>query len=395
MGVGILGVLAFIAALLASVMVHEFGHYITAKRYGMRVTEFFLGFGTRIWSRTRGETEFGLKAIPAGGYCKISGMSPREELPDDVKPRAFYLATVPKKLVVLGAGSFLHFILGILLLFTLFAGVGTSQILPTVSEVVACVPTGSECTATDPISPAKSVGIEKGDRIIGINGEKKVWKEITPILRGSANKEITLMVIRDSQEISIPVTLASRSVDGEIRGFLGIINDFGLVRENPITAFSSSISATGSIVQGSLKALIGLPAQIPALIRQTFLGEERTSDGLVGIVGVARASGETASSGNLTTSEKFATFLLIVASLNIFVGIFNLLPILPLDGGHMAVAIYEGARRSFAQRRGKPDPGPVDVEKLTPITMIVFVALTFLTLLLLFADIFNPINLNL
>ena len=115
---GILGVIAFIVALLASVMVHELGHYLTAKRCGMRVTEFFLGFGKRIWSTTRGETEFGLKAIPAGGYCKISGMSPREELPDDVKHRAFYLATVPKKLVVLGAGSFLHFVLGILLLFT-------------------------------------------------------------------------------------------------------------------------------------------------------------------------------------------------------------------------------------------------------------------------------------
>ncbi len=392
---GILGVIAFVVALLASVMVHEFGHYITAKRYGMRVTEFFLGFGSRIWSIRRGETEFGLKAIPAGGYCKISGMSPREELPDDVKPRAFYLATVPKKLVVLGAGSFLHFLLGILLLFTLFAGVGTSQILPTVSQVVDCVPTKSECSSTDPISPAKSVGIEKGDRIIGINGEKRDWSDITPILRNSANKEVTLIVIRNNEEISLPVTLAARSVDGEIRGFLGIINEFGLVRENPIKALSSSISATSSIVQGSFKALIGLPAQIPSLLRQTFLGEERTADGLVGIVGVARVSGETVSSGNLTTDEKFATFILIVASLNIFVGIFNLLPILPLDGGHMAVAIYEGARRSSAKRRGKPDPGPVDVEKLTPITMVVFVALAFLTLLLLFADIFNPINLNL
>ena len=140
---GILGVIAFIVALLASVMVHELGHYLTAKRYGMRVTEFFLGFGKRIWSTARGETEFGLKAIPAGGYCKISGMSPREELPDDVKHRAFYLATVPQKLVVLGAGSFLHFVLGILLLFTLFAGVGTSQVLPVVSKVVDCVPTAS------------------------------------------------------------------------------------------------------------------------------------------------------------------------------------------------------------------------------------------------------------
>ena len=392
---GILGVIAFVVALLASVMVHEFGHYITAKRYGMRVTEFFLGFGSRIWSIRRGETEFGLKAIPAGGYCKISGMSPREELPDDVKPRAFYLASVPKKLVVLGAGSFLHFVLGILLLFTLFAGVGTSQILPTVSQVVPCVPKASECSPTDPISPAKSVGIQAGDQIIGINGAKKDWKDITPILRASSNKEVSLMIIRDGQEITLNVVLAARTVDGEVRGFLGIINDYGLVRENPIKAIGTSFSVGGSIVQGSLKALVGLPAQIPSLFRQTFLGEKRSADGLVGIVGVARASGETASSGNLTTSEKVATFILIVASLNIFVGIFNLLPILPLDGGHMAVALFEGARRSSARRRGKPDPGPVDVEKLTPITMAVFVALAFLTVLLLFADIFNPINLNL
>ena len=130
-------------------------------------------------------------------------------------------------------------------------------------------------------------------------------------------------------------------------------------------------------------------------VRQTFLGEERNPEGLVGIVGVARATGETVSSGNLTIGEKLATFILIVASLNIFVGIFNLLPILPLDGGHMAVAIFEGVRRRIAKVRGKPNPGPVDVEKLTPITMIVLVLLIFLTSLLLIADIFNPINLNL
>ena len=108
---GFLGVIAFILALLISVMIHEYGHYITAKRYGMRVTEFFVGFGKRLWSTQRGETEFGIKAIPAGGYCKISGMSPNEELADEFKPRAFYLASAPKKLIVLGAGSFLHFVL--------------------------------------------------------------------------------------------------------------------------------------------------------------------------------------------------------------------------------------------------------------------------------------------
>ena len=393
---GLIGVIAFIFALLFSVMVHEFGHYITAKRFGMRVTEFFLGFGKRIWSTQRGETEFGIKAIPAGGYCKISGMSPREELPEEVKERAFFKASTSQKLIVLGAGSALHFVLGFLLLFTLFAGIGTSRVLPVVAEVLPCVPSGIECSPNDPISPAKISGIQPGDRVVGINGKTNLsWEEITPVLRASAGKEISLEIIRNGESISIRLIPAKRIVDGETRGFLGVINEFGQVRESPVTALGTSAEATSQIFTGSIKSLIGLPAQIPDLVGQTFLGKERNADGLVGIVGVARVSGETASSGNLTTGEKFATLLLIVASLNIFVGIFNLIPILPLDGGHMAVAIYEGARRRIYKVRGKSDPGPVDVEKLTPITVVVFALLIVLTLLLLAADILNPINLNL
>lgn len=393
---GLVGVLAFIAALLISVMVHEFGHYITAKKFHMHVTEFFLGFGPRIWSTKRGETEFGVKAIPAGGYCRISGMSKNEPIAEEIKDRAFYKASAPRRLIVLGAGSFLHFLLGVLLLFTLFAGVGTSQVLPVVSQVVDCVPSGNNCVSSDPISPAKMAGIRSGDRIIGINGETEMsWEEITPVLRSSANKDVTLIIIRDSQRQEITVRLAARKVDGEIRGFLGIINEFGLVRESPLKAVESTATATRELFSGSFRALIGLPAQVPSLIRQTFLGEERSANGLVGIVGVARATGEATSSGSLTPGEKLATFILIVASLNIFVGIFNLIPILPLDGGHMAVAITDGVRRSIARRRGKPLPDEIDVERLTPITLIVLVLLIFLTLLLLFADIFNPINLNL
>lgn len=392
---GLLGVLAFVLALLFSVMVHEFGHYITAKRYGMRVTEFFLGFGKRIWSTTRGETEFGIKAIPAGGYCKITGMTPNEEIPEEVASRAFYKAKTSQKLVVLGAGSFLHFVLGYLLLFLLFAGIGVSRVLPTVAEVVPCVPAAAECTSSDPISPAKNAGILPGDRIIGVNGARDMdWEEITPVLRSSAGKELSLIIIRNGEEIIINLVPAARVVEGETRGFVGIINEFGQVRENPIAALGSSATAMSELFMGSFRALIGLPAQIPSLLGETFLGKERDGDGLVGIVGVARVSGEAVSSGNLTTGEKLATFILIIASLNIFVGIFNLVPILPLDGGHIAVALYEGARNKFYRMRGRAEPGPVDVEKLTPITAVVLALLIFLTLLLLIADIFNPINLN-
>ncbi|MGA0901649.1 MAG: M50 family metallopeptidase [Candidatus Nanopelagicaceae bacterium] len=393
---GLIGVLAFIVALLFSIMVHEYGHYITAKRYGMRVTEFFLGFGKRIWSTQRGETEFGIKAIPAGGYCKISGMSVRDELPADIAHRAFYKARTREKLIVLGSGSVLHFILGFVFLFILFTGVGVVKSLPIIQEVLPCVPAKSECAPNDPISPAKKAGLQPGDEIIGINGIRKLeWSEISPVLRASAGKPVSLVIIREGAELNVDLVAATRTVDGEDRGFIGIINKYGLVRENPISAVGSSAEATGQLFVGSIKALVGLPQQIPSLIRQTFLGEERNSDGLVGIVGVARATGETASSSNLTTGEKIATFLLIIASLNIFVGIFNLIPILPLDGGHIAVALYEGARRQIYKIRGQAEPGKVDIEKLTPITIIVLVALVFLTALLLIADIFNPINFNL
>jgi len=393
---GLIGVLAFVFALLFSIMVHEYGHYITAKRYGMRVTEFFLGFGKRIWSTQRGETEFGIKAIPAGGYCKISGMSVRDEMPADIAHRAFYKARTREKLVVLGSGSVLHFILGFLFLFILFTGVGVVKSLPIIQEVLPCVPAKTECTSSDPISPAKQAGLLPGDEVVGINGVRNLeWSEISPVLRESAGKQISLVILRDGSEINIELVAATRTVDGEDRGFIGIVNKYGLVKENPISAIGSSAEATAQLFVGSIKALLGLPQQIPTLIRQTFLGEERGTDGLVGIVGVARATGETASSSNLTMGEKIATFLLIIASLNIFVGIFNLIPILPLDGGHIAVALFEGARRQIYRIRGRTEPGKVDIEKLTPITVIVLVALIFLTALLLIADIFNPINFNL
>ena len=392
---GLLGVLAFVFALLFSVMVHEFGHYITAKRFGMRVTEFFLGFGARIWSTQRGETEFGLKAIPAGGYCKISGMTPNEELPEEVKERAFYKAKTSEKLIVLGAGSFLHFVLGFLLLFTLFFGVGVNRVLPTITEVVPCVATTTECSPNDPVSPAKSAGLQVGDEITGVNGNRNLdWEETIEIVRNSAGKELTLIVVRGGNELEMKLTPAARLVEGKEVGFLGVRNEIGKVKEGPISALSLSASTTYEIVKGSVKALLGLPSKIPTLFNEAFFGQERDGQGLVGVVGVARVSGETASSGNLTASEKIATFILLVASLNVFVGIFNLLPILPLDGGHIAVAIYENLRNRIYRIRGKEIPGPVDVEKLTPITMVVLVLLVALTVLLLFADIFNPINFN-
>ena len=380
----LLGILAFIFALLFSVMVHEFGHYLTARKFGMKVSEFFLGFGTRIWSRQRGETEFGIKAIPAGGYCRIEGMTPDDEMPIGEEDRAFYRATSGKKLIVLGAGSFLHFALGYLLLLLLLAGVGVNQVLPVIDTVA-------------PNSAAAAAGFQKGDEIVAINGDRNTdWQSQLNKIRNSKGAELTFTIKRAGTESEINAAPRMTKIDdGTSRYVLGIINEFGTKRLSPLKSVTSSAQLTWSLTTTSAKSLVQLPTKIPALWGQTFGGEKRDQNGLVGVVGVARVSGQAASSGALTASERIGTFILIVASLNIFVGLFNLLPILPLDGGHMAVAIADEIRALFARLRGRARPAAIDVKVLTPITAVVFVVLAALTVLLLIADIFNPISLNL
>ena len=392
-----IGIVAFVVALLFSVMVHEFGHYITARKFGMKVTEFFLGFGKRIWSTQRGETEFGIKAIPAGGYCRISGMTPRDEMDLGEEDRAFIKASSGRKLIVLGAGSFLHFVLGFLILLVLFIGIGTNRITPQVAQVSDCIPVSTEaCTISSAPSPAKAAGIKSGDYIMAINNKPvENWVDDVQLIRDSAGKELTFSIYRDGEKITIQATPVTRVVNGEVRGVLGIINEVANVRSDPIKATKDSISLSKEFLVSSVKSLVSLPAKIPALWGQTFQGEERDVDGLVGIVGVAAVSGQVTASDQMNWAERVGAFLLIVASLNFFVGVFNLLPILPLDGGHMAVAIADEIRAFLARLRGKPRPAPIDVTVLTPVTMVVFVLLAVLTVMLLVADIINPVNLNL
>ena len=393
----IIGILAFAVALLVSVMIHEAGHYLTAKKFGMKVTEFFVGFGKKIWSVTKGETEFGLKAIPAGGYCKILGMTPREELSPADADRAFIKASVPQRLIVLGAGSFLHFVIGFVLLIVLFASVGITSLTNQVERVSECIPqTANEvCSAKSVPSPAKNAGIIAGDKIVKVNGlSYQEWSEVVEVIRSSAGKQLDITIDRNGSLINILVTPASRELDGKEIGVLGVVNQVGTITYGPLTAIAKGGSFTIDILQNSVTALISLPSKIPDLVNQTFGNQERDPEGLVGVVGVARVSGETAETKALTTREKIATFILIIASLNIFVGMFNLLPLLPLDGGHMAVAIADGVRNSRAKAKGLAKPAPFDVERLTPITMVVFVVMASLSLLLLTADILNPIRLN-
>jgi membrane-associated protease RseP (regulator of RpoE activity) len=362
-------------------MIHEFGHYLTAKRFDMKVTEFFLGFGKRIWSFTRGETEFGIKAIPAGGYCRIEGMTPRDVMPAGEESRAFFGASTTRKLIVLGAGSFAHFVIGFLLIFSIFFGVGVNTLL-------------SDVTRVSPNSAAAAAGFLPGDKIVAINGKEVTdWYQDSRAIALSQGKQLTFTVERDGREISIAA--APTYIDSEKRYVLGVVTKIGNQREGFISSLAESAQATAFLIRESVKALVALPTKVPQLIRQTFGNEERDPNGLVGVVGAARVSGDAVSSNKLNNTERLGTFILLIASLNIFVGLFNLLPLLPLDGGHMAVAIADEIRAFYARLRGKPRPAGIDVNVLTPITMTVFVVLAVLTAVLLIADIFNPVSLNL
>ena len=296
-------------------------------------------------------------------------MTAHDELSEVDADRAFYKASAPKRLVVLGAGSFLHFVLGYLLIFAIFFGIGTAALTPRVEQVAPCIVTSasakSACQPYDPPSPAKLAGVKAGDIFVAIDG-KKIGDWGTDI-----------QIVRNTP------------------GIAHTINKVGMARVPFGTSINRTSSLTSELFRSSISSLFSLPGKIPALIRQTFTGEKRDAAGLVGVIGVAEASAQTASADGLAWNERIATFLLIIASLNIFVGIFNLLPLLPLDGGHMAIAIIDGLRNTWARIRRKPLPRGIDIETLTPLTMIVFVFLAGLSLLLLVADIINPVHFNL
>ena len=376
-----LGIIAFVLALLTSVMFHELGHFLTARKFGMHVSEFFVGFGKRIWSITRGETEYGVKAIPAGGYCRIEGMTPTDEMPAGQEHRAFVKASSLKKLIVLGAGSTAHFIIGFLAIFSIFFAVGYTTITPVVAKVT-------------PGSVAQSSGFIAGDEIISINGHKVTsWSKDALQIGASKGALMHFVVIRDGNKVAIDAAPAYNS-DAK-RYMLGVTTAFGTERDGLIKSTSESAKSTWFLTKESAKSLIALPTKVPQLIRETFMHEKRDPNGLVGVVGAARVSGQAVGSDKLNSNERLATFILLVASLNIFVGLFNLLPILPLDGGHMAVAIADEVRAFYARLRKKPRPEPIDVNVLTPFTGVVVVLLAILTVVLVIADIINPVSLNL
>jgi membrane-associated protease RseP (regulator of RpoE activity) len=392
----LLGVVIFVFALLVSVMLHEAGHFLTAKKFHMKVTQFFVGFGQTLWSRMRGETEYGVKALPFGGFVKITGMTALEEVDPADEPRSFRRKPGWQRAIVLLAGSFMHFALAFVLLFLVAVAIGVPG-TNSIGAVTKCLPrsvkalnTGAACVPGQAASPAELAGIRANDKVISIAGQPVPdWTQLGKVIKAqTVGKPIPVVVDRGGRDVTLTVTPGA--VPGRHGAYLGI-EDKPFLRLNPISGVAYAGSTWGQVLELSGEAAAKLPSALPDLFAKD---RAKTAGGDVSsVIGAANDAGQVVEAGG-GWQYTVSALLLIVISLNIFVGAFNLLPLLPLDGGHLAVVIYERIRAWLARLRGRPDPGLVDMQKLIPVSVGVFALLVGLGLILIAADIFNPVHLT-
>ena len=420
-----------------------------ARRFGMRVPQFMVGFGPTVWSRRRGETEYGVKAIPLGGYIRIVGMIPPAEegeskratrmrkfiaevrgaalndvLPTDGK-RVFYAKPWWQRVIVMFAGPFHNLVLAVVFFALVLTAVGTNVITTQIQQVPACVlPAGAnpkaDCTtpvdakgqlctagtagcALPEASPAAKAGLRPGDTIVAVGGKPlkptafDSWTVVQDAIRAHPGQAIRLTVERQGVRRAVTVTPIENTVyatdgsDATMKaGYLGIQPTLGFARQS----FSDVPDYFGMITSQSLQRLAQIPGRIPQVFRAAFLGAKRDPNGPIGVVGVGRISGEVFAQKSFTGLEKVSVFLSLLASINLVLFLFNLLPIYPLDGGHIAGAIYERIRAAIARVRGRPDPGPFDIARLMPVAYAVAGVFLVVSALLVVADIVNPINIG-
>lgn len=437
----VVGVLVVILGVVVSIALHEVGHLVPAKLFGVKVTQYMVGFGRTLWSRQRGETEYGIKAIPLGGYVRMIGMYPpsrsrasaapragvrgyfdaladearaasAEEVPPGEEHRAFYALSVPKRLVVMVSGTVTNLLIAAVLFVAVLSGFGVPAQTSTLGSVAQCVIPIDEgeraCTAADVAAPGAVAGLQAGDEVLSWGGQPVTdWRELSAAIRAGGTESVEVVVRRAGEDLALTVTpvLADRPViedgqyvtddDGALvlapSAFVGVGPTVERVRQ-PVTA---GLSVTADAVVQTGAVVLTLPQRLVDVI-QSSLGEgERDNEGVIGLIGVGRVAGELATGDTETypLSARFANLLTIIASLNVALFVFNLLPLLPLDGGHAAGAAWEGIRRQVARIRRRPDPGPVDVARAMPLAYAVIVLMVAMTLVLAWADIVNPVAL--
>jgi membrane-associated protease RseP (regulator of RpoE activity) len=443
----ILGVVLIALGVFVSVVLHEFGHFIPAKLFGARVPQFFFGAGRTLWSFRRGETEFGIKAIPLMGYVQIVGMVPpkpsdpagtvptastslfgsmiegtREVDHEAVRPgdehRLFYKLPVWKRVVIMLGGPAVNLVLGTILITTVVMGFGTVQPTTTIQAVSECmkVATASStasaaqtaCTPQDAKTPALQAGLKPGDRLVSFNGTPtSSWAEAQTAIRTAAGQTVSVVVERGGTDVTLSVTpiktarpeldafgRAATDASGTIKttevGFIGVAP----AQEMTPGTLGDSLAMTRQNITSVANVVLHLPQRLYQVGKVAFGLEERDPNGPMSVVGVGRIGGEITADQQIPWASKIASVLAILGGLNIALFVFNLIPLTPLDGGNVVAALWDGIRKTWARLRGKPEPAPFDTAKLAPLSATVFTLFAAMSVLLIFVDLVHPISLN-
>ncbi|SDS67886.1 RIP metalloprotease [Jiangella sp. DSM 45060] len=431
----VVGILLFAVGLVVSIALHEIGHLVPAKLFGVKVSQYMIGFGRTVWSRKRGETEYGVKAIPLGGFVRMIGMFPpepggdgntlrqsstglfqtmardartasREEIGPGDEDRVFYRKAWWKKLIIMLGGPAMNVVLAIVLaggVLMTFGNPDKPVFAPVVSVVNECVIPASEnrteCAGTDPAAPAAAAGLLPGDRVLEIEGTPvTTWTEVSAAIQDAGAGPMPMVIEREGQrmELAPDLIMAERPDPDGPEGatvdtsFLGIAPTLDHFQQEDV---GGTLAWTGGFISNTAEAMSRIPQRMVDVWDAAFGGGERNPETPVSIVGAGRIGGEIASADGLTAAQRVATFIMMLASFNMAIAIFNLVPLLPLDGGHAAGAIWEAIKRAFAKVFRRPEPQPVDVAKALPLAYGVAVVLIGMSALLIYADLVNPVRL--
>ncbi len=431
----LIGVLVLVIGLAVSIALHEIGHLLPAKLFGVRVGQYMIGFGPTLWSKRIGETEYGFKALPLGGFISMAGMFP--PAPDDAEPgrkrsrffatmvqdardanaetliagddRVFYKLPVYKRIIVMLGGPVMNLVLAVVLFAIALSGIGVQAGTTTVASVSQCVIPASQqrdaCTTGDPVAPAAAAGIQPGDRLVSIDGTPvETFADAAAIIQRSPGRQLSVVIDRDGTQQTVQftpqstdravtddrgraVTDASGAPEYETVGFAGLRAQEALVPQ-PLT---TSFEATGQYIGTVAQIMSQLPVRIYDAAADTLSGQPRAADSPMSVVGAGRMAGEIAAV-DAPILSRVQSIIALLAGLNVALFVFNLIPLLPLDGGHVVVALWDGIKRWLARMRGKV-ARPVDATKLVPVTFVVVVLLVGMGGVLFLADIFNPVQL--